>query len=86
VSGLGQSGPANAAAGSQSGPAKGTLERVTMHGRSLEGNLEGDSPDRPVVVYLPPSYASDTNRRYPVVRKNLRCAFQAVIVVWAAEA
>ena len=23
--------------------------------RSLEGNLEGDSPDRPVVVYLPPA-------------------------------
>src|SRR5581483_1367931 len=36
-------------------------------GKSLEGNLEGDSPDRDVFVYLPPSYATDTNRRYPVV-------------------
>jgi enterochelin esterase-like enzyme len=47
--------------------AKGTVERITVHGRSLEGNLEGDSPDRPVVVYLPPSYARDTTRRYPVL-------------------
>ena len=46
---------------------KGTLERLTVHGRALEGNLEGDSPDRPVVVYLPPSYATDTARRYPVL-------------------
>ena len=46
---------------------KGTLERHTVHGRALEGNLEGDSPDRPVVVYLPPSYATDTTRRYPVL-------------------
>jgi enterochelin esterase-like enzyme len=48
-------------------PPKGALERITVHGRALEGNLEGDSPDRPVVVYLPPSYAKDTNRRYPVL-------------------
>ena len=39
----------------QSAIAKGTLERIRVHGRALEGNLEGDSPDRPVVVYLPPS-------------------------------
>jgi enterochelin esterase-like enzyme len=51
----------------QSAIAKGTLERITVHGRALEGNLEGDSPDRPVVVYLPPSYAKDTTRRYPVL-------------------
>jgi enterochelin esterase-like enzyme len=51
----------------QPAPPKGTLERVTVHGLALEGNLEGDSPDRPVVVYLPPSYARDTTRRYPVL-------------------
>ena len=53
--------------GQQPAPAKGTVERVTVHGRALEGNLEGDSPDRPVVVYLPPTYARETNRRYPVL-------------------
>ena len=47
--------------------AKGTVERVIVHGTSLEGNLEGDSPDRDVLVYLPPSYAGDQSRRYPVV-------------------
>ena len=51
----------------QPAPPTGTLERITVHGRALEGNLEGDSPDRPVVVYLPPSYARDTTRRYPVL-------------------
>jgi S-formylglutathione hydrolase len=46
---------------------KGRFERVKVHGKSLEGNLEGDSPDRDVSIYLPPSYATDRNRRYPVV-------------------
>jgi enterochelin esterase-like enzyme len=46
---------------------KGKLDRVTVHGKSLEGNLEGDSADRDVFVYLPPSYERETNRRYPVV-------------------
>jgi S-formylglutathione hydrolase len=45
----------------------GTVERVTVHGKALEGNLEGDSPDREVTVYLPPGYAGDETRRYPVV-------------------
>jgi enterochelin esterase-like enzyme len=47
--------------------AAGTVERITVHGAALEGNLEGDSPDREVTVYLPPSYASDQARRFPVV-------------------
>ncbi|HEY7389044.1 MAG TPA: alpha/beta fold hydrolase [Bryobacteraceae bacterium] len=46
---------------------KGTVEKIKVHGKSLEGNLEGDSPDRDVFVYLPPSYNQQANRRYPVV-------------------
>jgi len=49
------------------GPPKGTLERIKIHGTSLEGNLEGDSTDRDVSIYLPPSYATERTRRYPVV-------------------
>jgi S-formylglutathione hydrolase len=45
----------------------GTTERIKVHGQSLEGNLEGDSPDRDVSIYLPPSYKTAANRRYPVV-------------------
>ncbi|HEX4051275.1 MAG TPA: alpha/beta hydrolase-fold protein [Steroidobacteraceae bacterium] len=45
----------------------GRIERITVHGASLVGNLEGDSPDREVLVYLPPSYAKDPGRRYPVI-------------------
>jgi enterochelin esterase-like enzyme len=45
----------------------GKLERIKVHGKSLEGNLEGDSADRDVFVYLPPSYDKEPNRRYPVV-------------------
>ncbi|MBW8859510.1 MAG: esterase, partial [Caulobacter sp.] len=44
-----------------------TVEHIKVHGAALEGNLEGESPDRDVVVYLPPGYAADTARRYPVV-------------------
>jgi enterochelin esterase-like enzyme len=46
---------------------KGKLERITVHGKSLEGNLEGDSADRDVFVYLPPSYTTNSGRRFPVV-------------------
>jgi enterochelin esterase-like enzyme len=45
----------------------GTVEHIKVHGQSLEGNLEGDSPDRDVTVYLPPSYGTERTRRYPVV-------------------
>jgi S-formylglutathione hydrolase FrmB len=43
------------------------VERIKVHGPSLEGNLEGDDVDRSVIVFLPPSYSSQKNRRYPVV-------------------
>jgi enterochelin esterase-like enzyme len=44
-----------------------TVERIKVHGAALEGNLEGDAVDRDVIVFLPPSYATDKTRRYPVV-------------------
>jgi len=43
-----------------------TVERVKIHGAALEGNLEGDAVDRDTIVFLPPSYASDQSRRYPI--------------------
>jgi enterochelin esterase-like enzyme len=48
-------------------PPAGSLERIRVPGPSLEGNLSGDDATREVFVYLPPSYARDTQRRYPVV-------------------
>lgn len=48
-------------------PLEGTLERITVHGDALEGNLSGDDPERPVSVYLPPSYETSPDRRYPVI-------------------
>lgn len=44
-----------------------TVEHVKVHGASLEGNLEGDAVDRDVFVFLPPGYARQKSRRYPVV-------------------
>lgn len=43
------------------------VEHVRIHGAALEGNLEGDAVDRDAVVFLPPGYAKDARRRYPVV-------------------
>jgi enterochelin esterase-like enzyme len=43
------------------------VESITVHGASLEGNLEGDSADRNVMVVLPPSYGKNKAKRYPVV-------------------
>jgi S-formylglutathione hydrolase len=46
---------------------KGKLERIKVHGKSLEGNLSGDAADRDVSVYLPPSYAKGKKKHYPVL-------------------
>lgn len=56
-----------AAAASQAQTPAGKVERITVHGAALVGNLSGDSADRPVSIYLPPSYTAEPTRRYPVV-------------------
>ena len=43
------------------------VERIKVHGVSLEGNLEGDAVERDLLVFLPPSYNKESGRRYPVV-------------------
>ena len=43
------------------------VEHVKVHGTALEGNLEGDAVDRDVLVFLPPSYQKEEDRRYPVI-------------------
>lgn len=53
--------------GQQKPLAKGQVERIKVHGKGLEGNLDGDAADRSVCVYLPASYKNNPNRRYPVV-------------------
>ena len=46
---------------------QGKVVHETFHATSLEDNLLGDSPERGVVVYLPPYYERETDKRYPVV-------------------
>jgi S-formylglutathione hydrolase FrmB len=60
-----------------------SLEHIKVHGVSLEGNLEGDAADRDVLVFLPPSYATDRTRRYPVV--YALHGFSIGAEQWAAE-
>lgn len=48
-------------------PAGISVQAVMVHGASLEGNLEGNAAAREVMVVLPPSYASNPTRHYPVV-------------------
>ncbi len=43
------------------------VERVKIHGKALEGNLEGNAVDRDALVVLPPGYTQNRSRRYPVV-------------------
>jgi S-formylglutathione hydrolase FrmB len=49
------------------GPRPAIVERITIRGKALEGNLEGNAVDRTVLVFLPPGYARERTRRYPVV-------------------
>ena len=51
----------------QSPAQKGTIEHIKVRGAALVGNLQGESPERDVFIYLPPGYASNRNQRYPVV-------------------
>ena len=44
-----------------------TVDHIKIHGAALEGNLENDEVDRDVFVFLPPSYATEKTRHYPVV-------------------
>ena len=44
-----------------------TVEQIKVHAVSIEGNLEGESADRDVIVFLPPSYAKEKHRKFPVV-------------------
>ena len=46
---------------------QGTKERIKIHSTALEGNLAGDPADREVTVYLPPSYKTEQNKRFPVL-------------------
>jgi S-formylglutathione hydrolase FrmB len=43
------------------------VERIKIHGTALEGNLEGNAAERDALVFLPPTYAKEKSRRYPVV-------------------
>ena len=45
----------------------GSIERIVVHGKSLENTVTKENPKRHVSVYLPPSYKSAKDRRYPVV-------------------
>jgi enterochelin esterase-like enzyme len=43
------------------------VEHIKVHSPAMEGNLAKEPVDRDVIVTLPPSYAKDKNRRYPVL-------------------
>jgi S-formylglutathione hydrolase len=46
---------------------EGRLVREKVHSPSLEKTVTGESADRNVSIYLPPSYDTAPNKRYPVV-------------------
>ena len=43
------------------------VQHIEIHSTAVAGNLEGVSADRDVIVFLPPDYYKDKERRYPVV-------------------
>jgi enterochelin esterase-like enzyme len=56
-----------AACALSAGTAEARMEKITVHGAALEGNLEGNSADRSVMVYLPADYDTNSAKRYPVI-------------------
>ena len=52
----------------EDGPAKkGAVQHIKVHGKALEGNLEGETADPDVTIYLPPDYETNKKARYPVI-------------------
>ena len=60
------------------------LLSITVHSPSLEGNLLGDSPYRNVIIYLPPGYHEEENKKkeYPVI--YLLHGFDADYQLWTS--
>jgi enterochelin esterase-like enzyme len=46
---------------------QGTVQRIQIHGKALEGNLLGETADPNVTIYLPPGYQANQDHRYPVL-------------------
>ncbi len=46
---------------------EGKIIRETIRGKSLEINVTGESIERSLSIYLPPSYETSPNKRYPVL-------------------
>ncbi|HEV2147839.1 MAG TPA: alpha/beta hydrolase-fold protein [Longimicrobiaceae bacterium] len=63
--------------------ATGTVVHDTVRSAALRGNPLGDPADRHVAIYLPPSYAAEPSRRYPVV--YLLHGFDGDPEQWAEE-
>ena len=61
---------------------RGAIVEEVVPGPALAGNLVGDPARRPALVYLPPGYAEDDSRRYPVV--YLLHGFQGSHKQWMA--
>jgi len=47
------------------------VERIKIHGKSLEGNLEGNAVDREVIVFLPPQLRKGEVKALP--SRFMRC-------------
>ncbi len=61
----------------------GSVVTVTVHSQGLEGNKLGDSADRTVTIYLPPSYASSPQRRFATL--YLLHGYTRDPAVWTTE-
>src|SRR5574338_486018 len=48
-------------------PLHGRLAELQFDSPALRGNLLGDSTARTATVYLPPAYAREPSRRFPVI-------------------
>jgi S-formylglutathione hydrolase FrmB len=59
----------------------GQYEDATISSTALRGNPLGDSADRPLWVYLPPSYDEEPDRRYPTI--YLIQGYTGTLGMWA---
>ena len=59
---------------------RGRFEEQTVRSRVLEGNPLGDPHERPLLVYVPPGYDDDADRRYPSVYVASQASYRSTVV------
>ena len=59
---------------------EGTLENVSINSQAIEDNLFNDTSNQDIAIYLPPSYFTNSSKKYPVL--YFLCGYYDKVEYW----